>query len=158
VLPTLAEIAGAKLTGDITKQVEGRSLVPLLQDANAAWPERYLFTHVGRWEKGRAAESKYRQCSVRSPRYQLVCTTRDGSKQWELYDLQNDLAETKNIAADHAEIVEQMETAYDQWWDDVLPRLENENAVGPQENPFKELYWRQFGGGPEPTAKKPKAP
>ena len=26
--------------------------------------------------------------------------------------------------------------------------MENENAVGPAVNPFKELYWKQFGGGP----------
>jgi arylsulfatase len=24
----------------------------------------------------------------------------------------------------------------------------NEKAVGPAINPFKELYWKQFGGGP----------
>jgi arylsulfatase len=24
----------------------------------------------------------------------------------------------------------------------------NEDAVGPKMNPFKELYWKQFGGGP----------
>lgn len=41
-----------------------------------------------------------------------------------------------------------MRAAYDKWWDDVLPALENEDAVGPQVNPFKEWYWRQFGGGP----------
>jgi len=23
----------------------------------------------------------------------------------------------------------------------------NENAVGPKGNPFKKLYWKQFGGG-----------
>jgi len=30
----------------------------------------------------------------------------------------------------------------------VQPLLVNENAVGPKINPFKELYWKQFGGGP----------
>jgi arylsulfatase len=30
----------------------------------------------------------------------------------------------------------------------VTPLLVNEDAVGPAVNPFKELYWKQFGGGP----------
>ena len=25
----------------------------------------------------------------------------------------------------------------------------DENAVGPKVNPFKERYWKQFGGGPK---------
>ena len=29
---------------------------------------------------------------------------------------------------------------------EVLPALENEDAVGPKENPFKILYREQFGG------------
>ena len=26
--------------------------------------------------------------------------------------------------------------------------MANEDAVGPKVNPFKEQYWKQFGGGP----------
>jgi hypothetical protein len=32
----------------------------------------------------------------------------------------------------------------------VLPHLENENAIGPKENPFKELYRKQFGQADAP--------
>ena len=38
---------------------------------------------------------------------------------------------------------------YDQWWQEVQPLLMNENKVGPKMNPMKELYWKQFGGGPD---------
>jgi arylsulfatase len=85
---------------------------------------------------------------VRNGRYCLVCDTRDGSKKWELFDLQADPGEKHNVATAHREILSQMEKAYDQWWQSILPCLENENAVGPSVNPFKELYWKQFGGGP----------
>jgi hypothetical protein len=27
--------------------------------------------------------------------------------------------------------------------------LVNEDVIGPKINPFKELYWKQFGGGPD---------
>ncbi len=51
--------------------------------------------------------------------------------------------------AQHPDIVEKMRKAYDQWWEEVLPAMENEDAVGPKVNPFKERYWRQFGGSPD---------
>ena len=44
--------------------------------------------------------------------------------------------------------VARLRAAYDRWWQEVLPCLENEEAVGPKINPFKERFWKQFGGGP----------
>lgn len=71
--PTLADLAGAKLTDEVKAQVEGRSLVPLLENPAAEWPDRQLFTHVGRWPKGEpAAAYKFTNCSVRTTRWHLV--------------------------------------------------------------------------------------
>ena len=36
IFPTLAELAGAKLPADVQRKLEGRSLVPLLENPNAA--------------------------------------------------------------------------------------------------------------------------
>ena len=72
----------------------------------------------------------------------------------ELYDIKADPGETKNVIAEYTEVVAAMRAAYDQWWEAVLPALENENAVGPKVNPFKERYWKQFGGGPGDTSPK----
>ena len=73
IFPTLAELAGAKLTDEVKEQVDGRSLVPLLQNPKADWPDRTLFTHVGRWPKGAKVDDyKYAGCSVRVPRWRLV--------------------------------------------------------------------------------------
>jgi len=157
VLPTLAELAGAKIPPDLARRLDGRSLVPLLRDPGAPWPDRFLFTHLGRWPKGKAAESKYAQCSVRNARYHLVSAAKSGQKQWELYDLKADPGETTDIAAQHPEIVRVMEAAYDRWWAEVLPCLENEDAVGPAVNPFHELYWEQFPDE-RPPAKPDAAP
>jgi arylsulfatase len=150
VFPTLAELAGAKVSAEVTGSLDGRSLVPLLQDPQAPWPDRYLVTHVGRWARGRAAESKYSHCSIRNSRYSLVCDAKRGAGQWELFDLKADYGETHNLAAQNPGVVQKLETAYDQWWASVQPLLVNENAVGPKLNPFKALYWQQFGGGPTP--------
>jgi hypothetical protein len=46
-------------------------------------------------------------------------------------------------------VVAALRAAYNRWWEDVLPCLENEYAIGPKVNPFKALYWQQLGGGPD---------
>jgi arylsulfatase len=153
VFPTLAQIAGANLTPEISRQVEGRSLLPLLKDANAPWPDRTLVTHVGRWERSRAAESKYRHVSIRNTRWQLVSDAKDGSRQWQLFDLANDPGQRNDVVAQHPEVVQELNAAYDIWWDSIRPCLDNETVTGPAVNPFKELYWKQFGGGPAGSAK-----
>lgn len=147
--PTLAEIAGAKLTDSVKKQVEGRSLVPLLRDPNAEWPDRILYTHVGRWPKGaKPDEYKYAHCSVRSTRWHLVSDARGGKKQWQLFDVKADPGEKTDLAAKHPEVLKELDVAYDRWWDSVLPGMVNEDAVGPKVNPIKELYEKQLGGKP----------
>jgi arylsulfatase len=122
--------------------LDGRSLVPLLLNPKANWPDRLLFTHLGRWPKGKVEESKFHQCAVRSARFRLVNNA-------ELYDLQNDSGESKNVIEQHPEVVAALRTAYDNWWISILPCLINEDAVAPKINPFKTRYWRQFGGGPD---------
>jgi arylsulfatase len=150
--PTIAELAGAKLSGPVQAQVEGRSLVPLLRNPDAAWPDRLLFTHVGRWERGQAAQAKYRDCSVRNSHWQMVCVSKAGDKQWQLFNVKADPGEKSDVAALHPDVVKELDAAYDKWWDSVQPQLVNENAVGPKVNPFKELYWKQFGKENEPHA------
>jgi len=147
--PTLAEVAGATLSDDVRQQVEGRSLASLLKDPGAAWPDRVLFTHVGRWDRGKVAEWKYRNCSVRNTRWHMVCTSPTGQKQWQLFDVKVDPGEKQDVASQHPDVVGQLDAAYDAWWASVQPQLVNENAIGPKVNPLKELYWKQFGGGPD---------
>jgi arylsulfatase len=149
VFPTLAELAGARWTPALRRQVEGRSLVPLLTNPLAAWPERTLITHLGRWPKGVLPEAyKYRVCSVRTPRWQLVSEKGDRSPKWELFDVSVDPGERTDVSAANPEIVRDLSGRYEAWWHSVQRGLVNESAKGPKMNPFKELYWRQFGGGP----------
>jgi arylsulfatase len=148
VLPTLCEIAGATIPPAVAEKVEGRSLVPLLADASAAWPDRPLVTHVGRWERGRAAESGYRNCRIREGKWSLV-NTKGRPDGWELYDIASDPGEKHDLAATHPDEVQRLAAAYDAWWRSVQADLVNENVDGPAENPFKTAYWQQFG--PRPT-------
>jgi arylsulfatase A-like enzyme len=148
-LPTIAEIAGAQLSPELKAQVEGRSLLPLLKDPSAPWADRILFTHQGRWPKNSDPnEAKFKMCSVRSPRWHLVSETGGKEPHWQLFDVKADYGEQTNVFAQHPDVVKELTAAYDKWWADVQPMLVNETAVGPKVNPFKELYWKQFGGGP----------
>jgi arylsulfatase len=147
--PTLVEIAGAKLSDAARAQVEGQSVVPLLKDPGAAWPERTLFTHLGRWPKGVDPNTaKFKTCSVRTPRWHLVSPDGATKPKWLLFDVQADYGEKNDVAANHPGIVGQLQTEFETWWSSVQPLLVNEDAKGPKVNPFKELYWKQFGGEP----------
>ena len=80
LFPTLAEITGAKLSDDVKKQVEGRSLLCLLKNPKAEWAERTLVHHVGRWAKGKSEEAKFKKAAIQNLRFTLV-------NNEELYDL-----------------------------------------------------------------------
>lgn len=141
IFPTLAEITGSTLEDIAQNQIEGRSLLPLLKNPQAPWEDRVLVTHLGRWPTGKWQEAKFAGCSIRNPRFTLV-------NDRELYDLQSDPGETTNIIAQHPEVAEKLRAAYETWWQSIGPCLENESAIGPKVNPFKDLYWKQFGGTP----------
>lgn len=146
LFPTLAELTGASLSAEVKQQVEGRSLLTLLKNPKAEWPDRTLVHHVGRWQKDKAADSKYKNCAIQNSRFTLVNNS-------ELYDLKNDPGEKTNVIAEHPEVVTKLRAAYDQWWTEVQPLLVNEDPANiPTINPFQELYYKQFGGSPTPAA------
>jgi arylsulfatase len=142
IYPTLASIAGATLSENVKRQIEGLSLVPLLENPAADWPDRTFFTHVGRWDRG-GKPVKFGKCSVRTPHHALV---REGDA-WQLYDMRRDPGQDHDIAADHPDVVAKLSADYDRWWEEIQPGLVNEDAyqTEPETNPYKELYWRQFG-------------
>jgi arylsulfatase A-like enzyme len=136
LFPTLVELAGGSMP--TPELLDGRSLVPLLHDPNAGWPDRYLFTHVGRWELGQVDKAKFRSCAVRSHQFRFVNNA-------ELYDLSNDPAETTNVINQYPNEVASMRQAYDRWWIEARAGMVNEEAVGPKTNPFHDAYYKQFG-------------
>lgn len=144
MFPTFAELAGAKVPDDVAKKLDGFTLVPLLENPQAGWhEERMLFTHVGRWKTGVEPE-KYGQCSVRWKRYLQVWE----KGKWCLYDLKADPGEKSDIAGQQREVLEKLDKAYDAWWAEVMPCMDNEQSykTAPAVNPFREQYWKQYGG------------
>jgi len=144
--PTLATLADATLDDRAKSQIQGRDLSAILREPNANWQDRTLVTHLGRWPKGSSPSGfQYAQCAIRNTRYTLVSVQGDAIPHWELFDVLEDPGQKTNIASSYPDVVRELGQAYDRWWSSVQAYLVNEDAVGPDENPFKTLYRKQFG-------------
>ena len=104
LLPTCLELAGANyprvFKGNSILPVEGRSLVPAFHGEELAPPD-LLF-----WEQdGNRA--------VRQGKWKLVWDVE--LKRWELYDLETDRTETKDLVAKLPQKVKELAGAYDRW-------------------------------------------
>ncbi|RUL88315.1 arylsulfatase [Tautonia sociabilis] len=103
VPPTLAELAGPEAVAALPDDLDGLSVVPSLIGPEAAGrtQEEHEFLY---WEfhEGRASKQ-----AVRMGRWKGVRLAPDGPL--ELYDLETDLGEEKDQAAEHPEIVARIE-------------------------------------------------
>jgi hypothetical protein len=139
LLPTLLDACGLTPPADV--KLDGKSLWPLVKGEHPEWPDRTLFIQ---WHRGDAPEA-FRDCAALTQQYKLV----NGK---ELYDLQADPAESKDIATDHPDIVQRLRAEYETWFKDVSstrgydpPRI----VLGtPHENPsvLTRQDWRGPGG------------
>ena len=134
---TFCALAGAEIPNEI-HPIDGRSLLPLLEDPKAIWQDRKLFVHQGRWEKGADPNnSKFKNCAVRTQRWRLV-------KNQELYDINNDPFEATNVIEEHPQVVAELRAAYDKWWAKTLPLMVNEDAPYAERQPAEVRYEKQL--------------
>jgi arylsulfatase A-like enzyme len=120
LLPTILDVAG--YSGHVD-EVDGRSLKPILDDPDAAWPERSLFWHYPGYRsvmafkgmpKGSEPGSYQRPASaVRRGDWKLIESLETG--QTQLFNLRHDIAETKNVASQHREIVKSLTAELRDW-------------------------------------------
>jgi arylsulfatase A-like enzyme len=134
---TFCDLTGTDIPGDIQK-IDGKSLLPLLEDPKAKWEDRHLFFHVGRWNVGQDPnKSKYNKCAIRSQRWRLV-------NNKELYDISKDPFEMNDVAADHPEVIAELRKSYDAWWKETVPLMVNENVPNPTQQPQEKRYEKQL--------------
>jgi arylsulfatase len=104
LMPTLLELAGVShpgaREGRPSQPLRGESLVPVLRG--------------GSRERGPIFWEHQGNRAVRQERFKLVSRWRGG---WELYDLEADRTELRDLAAEQPERVREMETAYREWAD-----------------------------------------
>lgn len=130
---TFCDLAGIEIPDDI-QELDGRSLLPLLEDPDAAWDDRKLFIHRGRWNRG-AEPNRESGWAVRTRRWRLVGN--------ELYDISKDPRETTDVSGQFPEVVKELTAVYHAWWEQTLPLMVNEDRVCEVEDPLGKLYEKQ---------------
>jgi arylsulfatase A-like enzyme len=133
--------------------IDGRSILPLLEGQQVDWPDRTLFFQ---WHRG-DAPNRYRAFAARSQHWKLVHpgSVRPGAAAgeipFELYNMESDPLEMKNIAAERPDVVKMLRAEYDVWLDDVArdhgyeaPRI----LVGTADEP-RTILTRQDWRGPD---------
>jgi len=92
--PTFLDLAGA----EIPKEMQGESLVPLLEGKNPGEWRESVYYHYYEYPGPHSVKRHY---GIRTDRYKLIHFYYD-IDQWELYDLEEDLAETNNLYGEKA--------------------------------------------------------
>jgi arylsulfatase A len=122
ILPTLTNQAGAKISTD--RKIDGIDVWPVLVGTSGANPPRNEFYFY----RGLALEA------VRSGPWKLHLSLADGppgkikggTGKPQLFHMIDDLGETKNVAAEHPEIVARLQAMADTMKSDLAP-----NGIGP---------------------------
>jgi arylsulfatase A-like enzyme len=91
IYPTIVDLCGLKMA----VKTDGKSLKPLLNNPLAQWAN-FSFSYF------------MNGISLRTERYRLTKYFRKAEPIMELYDHQTDPNETKNIAAQHPDVVENL--------------------------------------------------
>jgi arylsulfatase A-like enzyme len=143
IMPTVLEACGVPAPSGA--KLDGISMLPLLRNASASWPNRTLFFQ---WDSksvprhGRCFTAIDERWKLVQPvgidngtqmhicqRYSELCKVQKrgeraivGEPRYELYDLAADPGEWKDLASAHPEVVERMKKQYDAWFNEVAVR------------------------------------
>lgn len=154
LLPTLAEACGASTDG---LDLDGRSILPLLEGRETPWPDRAIVIQAHRGD----APVPYHNAMLRTDRWKLVNPSGFGRElasvepAWELYDMRADPLETRDVADEHPEVVEELAARYDAWFEDVAstrpdpfapPRIVLGSDAAPEVHLTRQ-DWRRLGDG-----------
>ncbi|WP_344977586.1 arylsulfatase [Compostibacter hankyongensis] len=146
LMPTIAQLAGAKYPsvykGNEITPVSGISLIPTFEDKPLP-PERAIYwSHqanramlMGKWKivSGGILNGPYGKWKTYV------------SLPWQLYDMENDRSEMRDLSAEHPDIVKKMAAMWDKWahstnvypmpWKEVKPPLRPDYMSTPWEYP-----------------------
>ena len=107
IFPTAAALAGAKMPAD--RPIDGVDLMPHLLGQSKRAPHERLF-----WRTGGGASF-----AVREGKYKLV----QNPAGTQLYDLDADIGETRDLAALQPEVLKKLDAAREQWNKQLVPPL-----------------------------------
>jgi len=121
LLPTLLEFSGVKKT--VGPEFDGVSLAPLLRGKVDTLADRALVVQFGPGfgQKDNSGPKKF-ECAVMWNQWRLL----QGA---QLYDMNADRAQERDVAAAHPKIVADLRERYEAWWSGIAPRLRDFVAV-----------------------------
>lgn len=135
ILPTLAELCNAGVPSD--RMIDGRSLVPLMKGEDVSWKERPFFFY---WT--RKYPELYNNVALLKGKYKFVGHTDYDAdiSSFELYDIEKDPSEQKNLINDNIPLADEMKKELDMHFQDLLnsPNLTNPQRIvigSDRENP-----------------------
>jgi arylsulfatase A-like enzyme len=115
--PTLLEACGVAKPDGVA--FDGKSILPLMKGEAVEWPDRTLFFQ---WHRGDEPE-RYRAFAARSQGFKIVrseaAKDRPLETSIELFDMESDPLEMRDIAREHPEILARLRKEYEAWFDDV---------------------------------------
>ncbi|MFB9054834.1 arylsulfatase [Formosa undariae] len=128
VMPTLIDLCQLEVDSEL--KMDGRSLVPLLNEDEKTWSDdRSIIIHNQRVEY----PVKDKEYQVLTKDWRLVKREKD-----ELYNIKTDPGQENNVVADHPEIVSDLYERYNTWWEDVSVDFDKYAQIHigtPYENP-----------------------
>ncbi|MBN1845249.1 MAG: arylsulfatase [Sedimentisphaerales bacterium] len=138
--------------------LDGRSILPLLKGEPTAWPDRTIFIQSHRGDR----PVRYHNFAARSQQWKLLHASGFGKEsftgdpKFELYNMETDPLETRDLSRQRPDIVERMRRQYDAWFDDVSRTRPDNYApprihIGtPRENPvvLTRQDWHHVKGRP----------
>jgi len=116
VVPTL--INYCQVASPKGVKFDGVNIRPLIENKAKNWPDRILVTDSQRVRD----PIKWRRSSVMTDQWRLV----NGK---ELYDINADPGQKKNIATDNPAVVKRLTNFYDAWWDEIVPTFGQPTAI-----------------------------
>ncbi|MCA9192284.1 MAG: arylsulfatase [Planctomycetales bacterium] len=114
LLPTLADLCKIPIATE--KPLDGLSLAPIVSGQASSIPDRRIFSH---WNG---------KVSVRTQHFRL-------DHQGHLFDMVIDPGQKKNVAGEHPDVTKQLHAEVEQWSNELLPGLRDDQRPFPIGHP-----------------------
>jgi arylsulfatase B len=116
IVPTLIDYCDVPSPKGV--KFDGVNIRPLIEGKKSNWPDRILITDSQRVRD----PIKWRKSSVMTDQWRLV----NGK---ELYDINADPGQKKNIASANSKVVSRLTKFYDAWWKEIVPTFGKPTAI-----------------------------
>ncbi|MFP4621134.1 MAG: arylsulfatase [Bacteroidales bacterium] len=135
ILPTILDICNISMEKEV--QIDGKSLLPLIQGNEVPWADRPLYFY---WQ--RSYPEPYQNVAVRKGNYKLVghAPYTASLDDLELFNLEKDPYEQNNILSSNKEQAREFKSLFDDWYGKIMesPHLNEIQSIkvgSDQENP-----------------------